>query len=262
MNESTVDMRDIHKRFGAVEVLRGVDFQVRRGEVAALLGPSGSGKSTLLRVLNHLERAERGRVSIDGELMGYHRSGSRLHELKEKDILRQRRKVGFVFQNFNLFPHLTVLDNVVEAPLAARLGSKAELREVARTLLSRVGLADKIQAYPGQLSGGQQQRVAIARALAQRPKVLLLDEPTSALDPELVDEVLDVIKDLARAGTTMVVVTHEIEFAREVADTIIFMDGGVIIEQGPPSEILDHPQHFRTRAFLSKAPLSPPHSKE
>ncbi|MFB8106263.1 MULTISPECIES: amino acid ABC transporter ATP-binding protein [Streptomyces] len=262
MSRWTVDMRGVHKSYGALEVLRGVDLQVRTGEVAALLGPSGSGKSTLLRVLNQLERAERGHVTIDGELIGYRRSGTKLYELKEKDILRQRRKVGFVFQSFNLFPHLTVLDNLVEAPLAARLAGREELRETARTLLSRVGLADKSDAYPRQLSGGQQQRVAIARALALRPKVLLFDEPTSALDPELVDEVLDVIKDLARSGTTMVVVTHEIGFAREVADTVVFMDGGVIVEQGPPSEVLDHPRHPRTRAFLSKAPLSPSPPKE
>ncbi|GAA2331869.1 amino acid ABC transporter ATP-binding protein [Streptomyces kunmingensis] len=252
MSDVTVDVRGIHKSFGPLQVLRGVDLQVRTGEVAALLGPSGSGKSTLLRVVNQLERADRGWITIDGELIGYRRSGTRLHELKEKEVLRQRTQVGFVFQNFNLFPHLTVLENLVEAPLAARRAPRGELLAQAHTLLARVGLSDKADAYPRQLSGGQQQRVAIARALALKPKVLLFDEPTSALDPELVDEVLDVIRDLARAGTTMIVVTHEMEFAREVADTVVFMDDGVIVEQGPPSEVLDHPKHPRARAFLSK----------
>ncbi len=247
-----VDVHGVHKSFGPLEVLRGVDLQVRTGEVTVILGPSGSGKSTLLRSINHLEKLNRGYISIDGELIGYRRSGSRLHELKEREVLRQRTHIGFVFQNFNLFPHLTVLDNIIEAPIAALRRPRQEAVRQAERLLARVGLADKANAYPRQLSGGQQQRVAIARALALEPKVLLFDEPTSALDPELVGEVLDVIKDLARAGTTMIVVTHEIGFAREVADTVVFMDGGVIVEQGPPSELLDRPQHERTRAFLSK----------
>ncbi|MGW9072779.1 amino acid ABC transporter ATP-binding protein [Streptomyces yangpuensis] len=256
--------------FGPLEVLRGVDLKVRAGEVTVILGPSGSGKSTLLRTINHLEKVSRGWISIDGELIGYRRSedkraarrapveggggrrAGKLHELKEKDVLKQRTHIGFVFQNFNLFPHLSVLDNLVEAPVSALRRPRREAEETARRLLDRVGLADKADAYPRQLSGGQQQRVAIARALALEPKVLLFDEPTSALDPELVGEVLDVIKDLARTGTTMIVVTHEIGFAREVADTVVFMDGGVVVEQGPPTAVLDDPQHERTRAFLSK----------
>ncbi|MFD7289976.1 amino acid ABC transporter ATP-binding protein [Streptomyces sp. NPDC059863] len=247
-----VDVRGVHKNFGALEVLRGVDLQVRTGEVTVVLGPSGSGKSTLLRSINHLENLNRGYVSIDGELIGYRRVGSKLHELKEREVLKQRLHIGFVFQNFNLFPHLTVVENIVEAPISALGRSRKTAVEQAERLLERVGLADKANAYPRQLSGGQQQRVAIARALALEPKVLLFDEPTSALDPELVGEVLDVIKDLARTGTTMIVVTHEIGFAREVADTVVFMDDGVIVEQGPPAEVLDRPLHARTKAFLSK----------
>ncbi|WUN35771.1 amino acid ABC transporter ATP-binding protein [Kitasatospora sp. NBC_00315] len=247
-----VRVRGVHKSFGALEVLRGVDLVVPAGSVTVVLGPSGSGKSTLLRAINHLEKLDRGFVSIDGELIGYRRSGGRLHELKEREVLRQRTGIGFVFQNFNLFPHLTVLENIVEAPISALKQPKAEARTAALALLARVGLSDKADAYPRQLSGGQQQRVAIARALALQPKVLLFDEPTSALDPELVGEVLDVIKDLAHTGTTMIVVTHEIGFAREVADTVVFMDGGVVVEQGPPAAVLDDPQHERTRSFLSK----------
>nr|BFE49501.1 amino acid ABC transporter ATP-binding protein [Saccharothrix mutabilis subsp. capreolus] len=247
-----VRLRGIHKSFGAHEVLRGVDLDVPAGSVVVVLGPSGSGKSTLLRTINHLEKVDRGYVSIDGSLVGYRRVGDRLHELREREILKQRTEVGFVFQNFNLFPHLTVLENVVEAPVSAQRTPVARARVAARALLARVGLADKEDAYPRHLSGGQQQRVAIARALALRPKVLLFDEPTSALDPELVGEVLDVIKDLARSGTTMVVVTHEVGFAREVADTVVFLDGGVVVEQGPPGEVLDNPRHARTRSFLSK----------
>ncbi|RKT56480.1 amino acid ABC transporter ATP-binding protein (PAAT family) [Saccharothrix australiensis] len=252
MGEVMVDLRGIHKSFGGNEVLRGVDLVVRTGEVVVVLGPSGSGKSTLLRAINHLEKVDRGLVAIDGELVGYRRSGDKLHELREREILKQRTHIGFVFQNFNLFPHLTVLENVTEAPVSARRQPVAEARARARALLARVGLADKGDAYPRQLSGGQQQRVAIARALALEPKVLLFDEPTSALDPELVGEVLDVVKDLAAGGTTMIVVTHEIGFAREVADTVVFLDGGVVVEQGPPGVVLDAPQHPRTRAFLSK----------
>ncbi|MFD7580099.1 amino acid ABC transporter ATP-binding protein [Kitasatospora sp. NPDC059817] len=247
-----VQVRGLHKSFGPLEVLRGLDLDVPAGSVTVVLGPSGSGKSTLLRAINHLEKLDGGYVAIDGELIGYRRSGDRLYELKEREVLRQRTHIGFVFQNFNLFPHLTVLENLVEAPIAALRRPRAEARATALALLERVGLADKAAAYPRQLSGGQQQRVAIARALALEPKVLLFDEPTSALDPELVGEVLDVIKDLARTGTTMVVVTHEIGFAREVADTVVFMDGGVVVEQGPPAEVLDRPRHERTRAFLAK----------
>ncbi|MEV7866445.1 amino acid ABC transporter ATP-binding protein [Streptomyces sp. NPDC088124] len=247
-----VDIRGVHKSFGPLDVLRGVDLRVRAGEVAVILGPSGSGKSTLLRSINHLEKLDRGHISIDGELIGYRRSGSTLHELKEREVLRQRLHIGFVFQNFHLFPHLTVLDNIIEAPVSALRRPRAAAVAQAGALLERVGLDDKAGTYPRQLSGGQQQRVAIARALALEPKVLLFDEPTSALDPELVGEVLDVIKDLARSGTTMIIVTHEIGFAREVADTVVFMDDGVIVEQGPPAEVLDRPRHARTKAFLSK----------
>ncbi|MEU6485492.1 amino acid ABC transporter ATP-binding protein [Streptomyces sp. NPDC046887] len=251
-DQAMVDIRGVHKSFGPLQVLRGVDLRVRPGEVTAILGPSGSGKSTLLRTINHLEKVDRGWISIDGELIGYRSIRGRLYELKEKAVLRQRTHIGFVFQDFNLFPHLTVLENLVEAPVSALRRPRADARATARRLLERVGLADKAGAYPRQLSGGQQQRVAIARALALEPKVLLFDEPTSALDPELVGEVLDVIKDLARTGTTMIVVTHEIGFAREVADTVVFMDGGVVVEQGPPAAVLDDPGHPRTRAFLAK----------
>lgn len=247
-----VDVRGVHKAFGALTVLDGVDLQVRPGEVTVVLGPSGSGKSTLLRLINHLDRADRGFISVGGELMGYRRAGDKLHELREREILKQRTKIGFVFQNFNLFAHLTALENVVEAPVSAQRRSRAEATRHARELLAQVGLEDKADTYPRQLSGGQQQRVAIARALAVRPEVLLFDEPTSALDPELVGEVLDVIKKLAHDGTTMIVVTHEIGFAREVADTVMFMDAGRVVEQGPPARILDSPAHPRTKAFLEK----------
>ncbi|MEV0980290.1 amino acid ABC transporter ATP-binding protein [Streptomyces sp. NPDC049915] len=247
-----VDIQSVHKSFGPLKVLDGIDLQVRTGEVTVVLGPSGSGKSTLLRTINHLEKVDRGAISVDGALVGYRRSGDRLHELPEREILKQRTRIGFVFQNFNLFPHLTVLENVTEAPVAALRRPRQEAEETARRLLDRVGLADKADAYPRRLSGGQQQRVAIARALALEPRLLLFDEPTSALDPELVGEVLDVIKDLAHQGTTMIVVTHEIGFAREVADTVVFMADGRIVEQGPPGEVLDAPRHERTRAFLSK----------
>ncbi|MFI7402373.1 amino acid ABC transporter ATP-binding protein [Streptomyces sp. NPDC049541] len=249
---ATVEVHDVHKWYGAHRVLNGIDLTVRPGEVTVILGPSGSGKSTLLRVINHLEKPEIGHVSINGELIGVKRQGDRLKELSERAILNQRGRIGFVFQNFNLFPHLTVLDNVAAAPVATGRLGKPEAQQLARELLGRVGLADKTGAYPRQLSGGQQQRVAIARALALRPGVILFDEPTSALDPELVGEVLAVIKDLATSGTTLVIVTHEIGFAREIADRVVFIDGGRIVEQGPPSEILDKPQHERTRDFLSK----------
>ncbi|MFD9330675.1 amino acid ABC transporter ATP-binding protein [Streptomyces sp. NPDC060065] len=247
-----VDVKSVHKSFGSLEVLKGVDLEVRTGEVTVVLGPSGSGKSTLLRTINHLEKVDQGWISVDGTLVGYRRSGDKLYELREREILKQRTQIGFVFQNFNLFPHLTVLDNIVEAPVSALKRPRKEAVETARKLLERVGLSDKADAYPKQLSGGQQQRVAIARALALEPKLLLFDEPTSALDPELVGEVLDVIKDLAHQGTTMIVVTHEIGFAREVADTVVFMDDGRVVEQGAPGDVLDKPQHERTRAFLSK----------
>ncbi len=247
-----VEIRSVHKSFGALQVLKGVDLTVRAGEVTVVLGPSGSGKSTLLRTINHLEKVDRGWISVDGSLIGYRRAGDKLYELRERDILKQRTQIGFVFQNFNLFPHLTVLENIVEAPVSALGRPRKNAVGTARGLLARVGLADKADAYPRQLSGGQQQRVAIARALALEPKLLLFDEPTSALDPELVGEVLDVIKDLAEQGTTMIVVTHEIGFAREVADTVVFMDDGRIVEQGTPADVLDRPRHDRTRAFLSK----------
>ncbi|MCX4868008.1 amino acid ABC transporter ATP-binding protein [Streptomyces sp. NBC_00257] len=247
-----VEIRSVHKSFGSVEVLRGIDLSVRTGEVTVVLGPSGSGKSTLLRTINHLEKVDHGWISVDGTLVGYRRDGDKLYELPEREVLRRRTRIGFVFQNFNLFPHLTVLENLVEAPVAALGRPKKEAVATAEKLLARVGLADRATAYPRQLSGGQQQRVAIARALALEPKLLLFDEPTSALDPELVGEVLDVIKDLALQGTTMIVVTHEIGFAREVADTVVFMDEGRIVEQGAPGDVLDRPTHERTRAFLSK----------
>ncbi|WP_026162960.1 amino acid ABC transporter ATP-binding protein [Kribbella catacumbae] len=252
MTAVMLDLQGVHKSFGTLEVLRGVDLQVRAGTVTVILGPSGSGKSTLLRSINHLEKVDRGLVRIDGELIGYRRRGDKLYELREREILRQRSQVGFVFQNFNLFGHLAALQNVVEAPVSAQRRKRRDVEPIARQLLERVGVGDKADVYPRRLSGGQQQRVAIARALALRPKVLLFDEPTSALDPELVGEVLDVIKELARDGSTMVVVSHEIGFAREIADTVVFMDGGVIVESGPPHEVLDNPAHERTRAFISK----------
>jgi len=247
-----VDIVNAHKAFGHVEVLKGVDLTVRPGEVTVIVGPSGSGKSTLLRTINHLETLNSGYIAIDGEPVGYRLKGNRLLERKEKDILAKRTGIGFVFQNFNLFPHLTVLENVTEAPIVAQGRSREAATAKARELLDRVGLADKAQAYPRQLSGGQQQRVAIARALALEPRLVLFDEPTSALDPELVNEVLDVIRDLARTGTTLIVVTHEMGFARDVADTVVFMDQGRIVESGTPAQLFGNPQQERTRAFLSK----------
>jgi polar amino acid transport system ATP-binding protein len=249
---AAVEVHDVHKWYGAHRVLDGVDLTVRPGEVTVILGPSGSGKSTLLRVINHLEKPEIGHVSINGEPIGVRKQGDRLKELSERAILAQRGNIGFVFQNFNLFPHLTVLENVAAAPVATGKLDRAAAHQLARELLDRVGLADKETAYPRQLSGGQQQRVAIARALALRPGVILFDEPTSALDPELVGEVLAVIKDLAKSGTTLVIVTHEVGFAREIADRVVFIDGGRIVEQGSPAEVLDQPRHERTRDFLSK----------
>ncbi|MBF6075024.1 amino acid ABC transporter ATP-binding protein [Nocardia beijingensis] len=247
-----VQVRGVRKSFGAHEVLRGIDLTVRSGEVVAVIGPSGSGKSTLLRVVNHLETLDAGTVHIDGELIGYRLRRDRLHALPDHAVRKQRSRIGFVFQQFNLFPHLTVLDNVTLAPLSAQRRDRTEVEREARLLLDRVGIGHLADAYPRRLSGGQQQRVAIARALALRPRVILFDEPTSALDPELVGEVLDVIRDLAHGGTALVIVTHEIGFAREVADTVVFLDEGVIVEQGPPSAVLDHPEHPRTRAFLSR----------
>ncbi|GID31804.1 amino acid ABC transporter ATP-binding protein [Paractinoplanes brasiliensis] len=252
MTGEMVRADNVHKSFGSLEVLKGIDLVVKPGEVCCVLGPSGSGKSTFLRCVNHLEKINAGRILVDGELVGYRERGGKLHELAEKDVAKQRRSIGMVFQRFNLFPHMTVLDNVMEAPCRVKRENKAEVRDRATGLLERVGLGSKMGNYPGQLSGGQQQRVAIARALAMRPKLMLFDEPTSALDPELVGEVLDTMKDLAADGMTMVVVTHEIGFAREVGDNLIFMDGGVVVEQGPPREVIANPQHERTRAFLSK----------
>ncbi|GGM38880.1 ATP-binding protein [Micromonospora sonchi] len=264
-----VRAEQVHKSFGSIEVLKGIDLEVRTGQVCCLLGPSGSGKSTFLRCINHLEKINAGRIWVDGELIGYRQRGDKLYEMREKEVAAQRRAIGMVFQRFNLFPHKTALENVTEAPLLVRrekraevreqaaplLGrreKRAEVRERAAALLERVGLGDRLHSYPSQLSGGQQQRVAIARALAMQPKLMLFDEPTSALDPELVGEVLDVMKDLAREGMTMIVVTHEIGFAREVGDSLVFMDGGVVVEQGNPREVIAAPQHERTKAFLAK----------
>jgi polar amino acid transport system ATP-binding protein len=252
MSAVMVRAENVHKSFGHVEVLKGIDLEVRNGEVFCLLGPSGSGKSTFLRCINHLEQVTAGRLSVDGELIGYREVGDKLHEMKPKEIAAQRRDIGMVFQRFNLFPHLTALENVMQAPVKIRGVGKAEARAQALALLDRVGLSARVDNYPGQLSGGQQQRVAIARALAMKPKLMLFDEPTSALDPELVGEVLDVMKDLAKEGMTMIVVTHEIGFAREVADTVVFMDGGVVVEAGSPAQVIDAPRHDRTKSFLSK----------
>ncbi|OYO20047.1 ectoine/hydroxyectoine ABC transporter ATP-binding protein EhuA [Enemella evansiae] len=249
---SAVELRQVRKSFGTLEVLREVDLSVPEGSVTAIIGPSGSGKSTLLRIINHLEKVDQGLVTVGGRLVGYRQRGDRLHELSEAEILRQRSRIGFVFQNFNLFGHLTVLENIIEAPVSAQRRPRREVIGEARELLSRVGLADKADVYPRQLSGGQQQRVAIARALALRPGLILFDEPTSALDPELVGEVLQVIRELAHGGTTMLIVTHEIAFAREVADTVVFMDGGHIVESGPPEQVLTNPTQARTRAFLAR----------
>ena len=247
-----VDAQSIHKSFGITEVLKGITLEVKPGEVVCLLGPSGSGKSTFLRCINHLEKIKAGRLYVDGELVGYRQQGDRLHELHDTEIARKRTEIGMVFQNFNLFPHMTALDNIIEAPCQVKGESKATARQHATELLDQVGLADKASFYPRQLSGGQQQRVAIARALAMRPKLMLFDEPTSALDPELVGDVLAVMRALAQSGMTMIVVTHEIGFAREVADTVVFMDDGVVVESGPPSELLANPRHERTRAFLAQ----------
>jgi len=251
MSTPMVNAEGVHKRFGRLEVLKGISLEVEPGEVMCLLGPSGSGKSTFLRCINHLEKINSGRLSVDGELVGYRQVGERLHELREADVARKRAEIGMVFQHFNLFPHMTAIDNVACAPIRVKGVARDAARASARELLGRVGLADKAGSYPSQLSGGQQQRVAIARALAMEPKLMLFDEPTSALDPELVGEVLAVMQRLAREGMTMIV-THEIGFARGVADTVVFMDGGVVVESGKPAEVLENPRHERTRAFLSK----------
>ena len=242
----------VYKSFGRLEVLRGIDLEVAPKEVMCVIGPSGSGKSTFLRCINHLEKIDAGRLYVDGELVGYTQRGDRLYELPDREVCRKRSEIGMVFQRFNLFPHMTALENVIEAPLHVKGEARSAASERGRKLLQRVGLAEKMDAYPNQLSGGQQQRVAIARALAMQPKLMLFDEPTSALDPELVGEVLDVMRGLATDGMTMIVVTHEMGFAREAGDTLVFMDGGVIVEAGKPRDVLANPSHERTRLFLSK----------
>ncbi|MFZ4065128.1 MAG: amino acid ABC transporter ATP-binding protein [Rhodoluna sp.] len=247
-----VDARSVRKSYGANQVLNGISLTVEQGEVLCIIGPSGSGKSTFLRCLNHLESINGGRIYVNDELMGYRQVGKVLHELKPKDIARQRQSIGMVFQRFNLFPHMTALQNVIEAPIGVAGVSAEDAKTLGLELLAQVGLADKADHYPAQLSGGQQQRVAIARALAMKPKLMLFDEPTSALDPELVGDVLDVMKNLAKAGMTMIVVTHEMGFAREVADKVVFIDKGLIVEQGTPKQVLDNPQESRTKAFLNK----------
>jgi polar amino acid transport system ATP-binding protein len=242
----------VRKNFGALQVLKGITLAVQPGEVLCIVGPSGSGKSTFLRCINHLEQVNAGRLYVDGVLVGYAEKGGKLHELHPREAARQRREIGMVFQHFNLFPHMTALENVIEAPVRVKRQNKDEAVALANELLDRTGMADKASAYPKQLSGGQQQRVAIARALAMQPKLMLFDEPTSALDPELVGEVLSVMRDLATSGMTMIVVTHEMGFAREVGDSLMFMDDGVVVESGPPREVLANPSHERTRSFLSK----------
>jgi polar amino acid transport system ATP-binding protein len=250
--EPMVHSVDVHKNYGHVTVLKGIDLAVPAGEVMCLIGPSGSGKTTFLRCINHLEQITAGRLYVDGVLVGYEERSGKLHELHPRVAAKQRRDIGMVFQHFNLFPHMTALENIVEGPIRVKRKSKDDAVDAGRRLLAQVGLSDKERSYPAQLSGGQQQRVAIARALAMEPKLMLFDEPTSALDPELVGEVLDVMKELAHGGMTMVVVTHEMGFAREVADQLVFMDGGVVVESGDPRTVLADPQHERTKAFLSK----------
>jgi polar amino acid transport system ATP-binding protein len=250
--ENMVIADRVVKSFGSNVVLKDISLTVKRGEVVCIIGPSGSGKSTFLRCINHLEKVDGGRLTVDGELIGYRQYGDKIYELKPREAAEQRKDIGMVFQRFNLFGHLTVLENIIEAPTRVKRQPKAQATARAIELLERVGLAEKAKAYPASLSGGQQQRVAIARALAMDPKLMLFDEPTSALDPELVGEVLDVMKQLAKSGMTMVVVTHEMGFAREVGDSLVFMDGGVVVEAGLPDEVLSRPQHERTKAFLSK----------
>jgi polar amino acid transport system ATP-binding protein len=247
-----VKAEGVHKSYGSVEVLRGIDLEVAPGEVVCVVGPSGSGKSTFLRCINHLEKIDAGRLWVDGHLVGYREKGGKLHELRDREVAAQRRDIGMVFQRFNLFPHMTALENVVEAPTQVKGVRREEARRRGVELLERVGLGERVHNYPNQLSGGQQQRVAVARALAMEPKLMLFDEPTSALDPELVGEVLDVMRGLAESGMTMVVVTHEMGFAREVGDTLVFIDEGVVLEAGPPRQVLTYPQHPRCQAFLSK----------
>ena len=252
MSQPMVRAENVHKAFGRLEVLRGIDLEVAPREVFCLIGPSGSGKSTFLRCINHLEKIDSGRLSVDGTLVGYHERNSRLHEMHEREVAAQRRQIGMVFQRFNLFPHMTALENVMEAPITVGGEAKAVVRDRAIRLLDQVGLGDKHANYASQLSGGQQQRVAIARALAMEPKLMLFDEPTSALDPELVGDVLDVMRQLAEDGMTMIIVTHEMGFAREVGDALVFMDEGVVVEAGHPRDVLTNPQHERTKSFLSK----------
>lgn len=247
-----VQIRGLHKSYGRQEILRGIDLDVQRGEVMCIIGPSGSGKSTLLSCVNHLERFDAGHIRVDGELIGYRDAGDHLRELSRSKVARQRRRIGMVFQQFNLFPHMTVLENIIEAPTRVLGRPKAEAIARGRELLDRVGLASREKAHPAALSGGQQQRVAIARALAMDPILMLFDEPTSALDPELVGDVLAVMQDLATSGMTMMVVTHELGFAREVGDELVFIDQGRITERGKPREVLANPREERTRAFLSK----------
>ena len=251
MNVPMIAFRDVWKNYGRLDVLKGIDLEIPKGSVTCLIGPSGSGKSTLLRCVNHLEKVTAGRIEVDGELIGYQEKNGTLYEISEAAAAKQRRGIGMVFQHFNLFPHRTVLENIIEAPVLVNGEDKETATGYAMTLLEQVGLANKRDAYPVQLSGGQQQRVAIARALAMRPKLLLFDEPTSALDPELVGEVLGVMRSLADDGMTMLVVTHEMGFAREVADEVAFMDGGVIVEKGPAEDLINNPQHPRTQEFLS-----------
>jgi polar amino acid transport system ATP-binding protein len=252
MSGPMVKAEQLHKSFGRLEVLKGVSLEVQPSEVMCILGPSGSGKSTFLRCINHLEKIDAGRLWVDGRLVGYRQVGDRLYELHDRQICRDRAEIGMVFQSFNLFGHMTALENVVEAPVHVKGVPRDEARRRGKELLERVGLADKLDTYPSQLSGGQQQRVAIARALAMQPKLMLFDEPTSALDPELVGDVLEVMRGLAADGMTMVVVTHEIGFAREVGDSVVFMDGGVVVESGNPREVIANPRNERTRVFLSK----------
>jgi polar amino acid transport system ATP-binding protein len=252
MAAAMLKAEQVHKHFGRLEVLRGVDLEVAPKEVLCIIGPSGSGKSTFLRCINHLEKVNAGRLWVDGELVGYREVSGKLHELRDREVCGKRAEIGMVFQRFNLFPHMTVLQNIIEGPVRVKRLDKRAAVEKARTLLARVGLSDKVHWYPNQLSGGQQQRVAIARALAMEPKLMLFDEPTSALDPELVGEVLDVMQRLAEDGMTMIVVTHEMGFAREVADQAVFMDGGVVVEQGEPRAMFASPQQARTQQFLSK----------
>ena len=252
MNEPALRVEGVRKSYGHVEVLKGIDMQVKPGEVACLVGPSGSGKSTFLRCINHLEKINSGRLYVHGELVGYQEKKGRLYELSDREVCRKRAEIGMVFQNFNLFQHMNALENIIEAPMRVLKISKEVAVIHARELLSLVGLSGREESFPKQLSGGQQQRIAIARALAMKPKLMLFDEPTSALDPELVGEVLAAMQDLANSGMTMIVVTHEMGFARKVADTIAFMDAGLIVESGSPDQVLDHPKHERTKSFFSK----------